>query len=522
MNRSRLFVVGTVALLALGCEADKPGLTPPDPSYGKGGSSPGSCLSNAQQQTGNVFAGSFKGKFNDGLDANNGDGKISEGDAFIAAIRITAVFDPQELDFWSNDASDGDETLAEWANSLAKGAGPAEAAELLRQVFACAVFGDDGVLNSGDEDEDPFDSSIDWSGVDFGDDAPLGDLISEPLGFEAAATLALTRTGLDFDNHSDFGAAGVRNPLVPQAYAVTSPDDSNSEPYYGAQPKLPDTWHDVFGDDSDGSPQQVLVLGFATSSALPASLGGAYSFNAIPPFEEFNSDVVGGTCQTGLPVGGSGGQENSQRIVKDGKTVTVSVGDPDFCTTNYRAGSESSLFSSLANAVGRLFRPAEARAGAAVSPGGTGGGLANWSVLDVALIGAVEILFENQPCKDQREGDYLDFEPCDGPPGTAGDDLNIRARTVSGLNLEGITIKVTAVDNNGLNKTLGRIVGTTCVPSDDVTAETQNDASPNAGVAVFEDLCVKGAGGYRLKASVPDYSSEFAPVVSNAFQATPN
>jgi hypothetical protein len=240
----------------------------------------------------------------------------------------------------------------------------------------------------------------------------------------------------------------------------------------------------------------------------------------LPQFSHFESDVVVGTCQAGLPVGPSQGQANTVRILRQRNVTTEPDRDPSFCTAQFRLAADGSLFSFFASAVGRIFRPAELHAGSAVNPGGRGGLAINWSTFDVATIGQVELVFVNQPCKDQLEStetttNFLDFEPCEDPltPLTPEDHLVIRAQTVTGLSIEEICISVDAVDNNGTGKNLVGEEGDTICPQVDseATARTVDDGSGNAGEATFDPMFIEGRGGFRLRASAdffPDADSD--------------
>lgn len=531
MKRSLTLLSCGAALVAFGCGDQGAGLTPPDASFrpSQGGGGQASCLADAESQVGDVFAGSFKNDFKDLLDTD-GDGKISEADAFQAAIRISIAYDPLEADFWSNDIAYGDAALADWTSSLGNRTTPADAAELVRLIFACAVLGDDGdVTTTGDQGWN--DAALDWTGFDFTDGGQ----------FEDDITKALTQTGTDDTDYSDFGAFAVRNPLVDRSYAVTSPDDPNGsppEPYWGVEPQAGEDWSDVFGEDALGPTQQVLVYGFADEPLLTGQAtreGGEYSWNALPSFSRFESDIVVGTCQASVQSLGDGpGQANTVRILRQ-LSVTTTAGSPTFCDPDFRTtGSSSSFFSSLASAVGRLFTPAELHAGAAASPGGKGGLAINWSTFSVAGIGEVELLIRNQPCKDQTETtdtnapNYLDFEPCDDP--TAN--LIVRAQTVpafgfaydEGLAIEDICLAVNAVDNNGQDKGLFGFAADyppDCPQvGDEPTAVTRDDASDNAGEAIFDPMYIVGRGGFRLRVSAPGIA-DFAPVDSDGFNVRP-
>jgi hypothetical protein len=475
-----------VGLLAASCGEPNAGLTPPEPSFAPGGK-PSSCLDDAANAAGSVFAGTYKNTFSDLLDANNSDGKISEGDAFQAAIRISIAFDSKEAEFWSA----YDAALGDWASSLSKKASPASAATLTRLIFQCANDDPDG--------DDPFPSQsagFDWD------------------AFETDIEMALTQTGLDTQDYSDFGAFAVRNEL--DYGAVTSPDIAKpsgfTEPYWGVEPQAGEQWSHVFGL------QQVLIYGFADDAIISpgqaALLGGSFSWNVLPRFARFQNDVLVGTCQV-EPTGPSQGQANTERVIREGNVTTEAT--PSFCTDGFRAEADASLLSLFATAVGRMFRPAELHAGSTLNPGGKGGLAINWSTFDIALIGQVQLVFVNQPCKDQLETtdtanpNFLDFEPCDDPDPPHV--LNVRAETVTGLPIEEICVFLGAVDNNGVGKSLVGTEGDPLCPQvgTEATARTVDDGSGNAGHATFDPMYVVGRGGFRLRASAdgfPDADSD--------------
>lgn len=137
----------------------------------------------------------------------------------------------------------------------------------------------------------------------------------------------------------------------------------------------------------------------------------------------------------------------------------------------------------------------------------------------MALIGQVQLVFVNQPCKDQLESTEtttspLDFEPCDDPDHPdPPHNLIIRAETVSGLPIEDICISVDAVDNNGTGKSLVGTEGDPLCPrvGTESTARTVDDGSGNAGEATFDPMSIVGRGGFRLRASAdffPDVDSD--------------
>lgn len=495
MKSDRLMVLACTAGLLVGACADDPASQSGAPTAPSFKPAPATACDLISGAIGDVFAGNAKNDFGDLLGQD--DGSISATDAFSAASAISVAFDGRAA---GNPLSEAtlNSTYASWDGTLDRNATPAYGALLTRLIFECATIQQEDGDKLWTNSDRTNDQDFDWDGL------------------EAEVAQALNQGG-GVSLTDGYGAFAVRETSANGA--VASPDYTNG-PYWYVRPQDGDMWGDVFG-------QEALIYGYGRlrydENEVP--LGGSYEWLVFPRFNEgFLTDAVVVTCQD--PQGGQG--QTGARIQRAGNVLTNFTGGGDLCTFPPPPGQASegtSMLSRLARAVVRVFTPPPLHADAAVAVGGGFGGfISKWSPVDPSFISAVELVFDNQPCKDQLEStadgsvtNPLGFTRCKPQP---DDQLRVIAQTSNGSPIEEIEIWLSAVDNNGQDKGLGKIVNGTCDPSVDIFAVTQNDASDDAGVAVFQDLCVVGRGGFRLQASVPA-STDYAPVDSDGFNVRP-
>jgi hypothetical protein len=503
MKAVRLLVLTCVAGLMAGACADDPGGrggVPTEPSFKPEPKPPPTACELVAGAIGDVFGGNAKNDFGNllGLD----DGTISSPDLFNAASAISVAFNGRDA---SDELSEAflNSGFASWVGTLGRNATPEDGALLTRLIFECAAT--DGT-DSGDafttKSDSTNDAAFPWA--DFQDD------VEKALDQARGSFPTVGYGSFAVRNDPNGGAGG---PYL----EVASPDYTNG-PFWYVTPTGNDTWDTVFG-------QQVLIYGYGRTRFVgnEEQLGESYEWKVLPTFDDgFLTDVGVVTCQDS-----EGGQGvTGARIQRRGNVLSnFSVGVLCDFPEPPQASDANSVLSRIVHAVGKVFTPPALHADAAVVVGGGFGGFASkWSPFDPSFIGAVELVFDNQPCKDQLEStadgtftNELDFEPCI----VNTEELRLIAQTVNGSPIEDIGIQVSAVDNNGQNKGLGTIVGGVCTPNDSIIEVTQNDAQGDAGVAVFEDLCVIGRGGFRLRASAPDFPFDFAPVDSDGFNVKP-
>ena len=238
---------------------------------------------------------------------------------------------------------------------------------------------------------------------------------------------------------------------------------------------------------------RTLFYGWPVSAATLAGegvSGNVFDLRTLPSGLTFSQSIRAGVCVT---------DEEGARILHkhagDPAVILPPAGRPAFCPAAPTVGLEPmhSPFAFAARTLASWLAPQPAYAARAMMPafGGGGGGL----VSGLSEIGPVEFTaslaftdsIRNAARSDTTKG-ILDNDPTTSqfPP-----IIKVRAQTVAGNPLAGVTVKLTVAGNSG-----------SFTPPVYDTAVTGTD-----GVASFPDFVLNKSGGYTITASAPEFGS---------------
>ena len=267
-----------------------------------------------------------------------------------------------------------------------------------------------------------------------------------------------------------------------------------------ASPAVRLAWNDITtAASSPVTTRRFLAYGMPVSIAgftRETLVGSIFEWETIPTLS-FTPGVVVGTCITD----GSGTEYLIQHhAALDGGEI-VPGATPSFCPaglSNLRENAGWSL-SAVADRLVDLFRP-EPLLASALGTRPPGGSIGNLSPSAAINPGQITLLFGGTVA-DGKTGVPLTFTGPGSPP------VSVSVRPGSGLTpMDGVHVRLIATTN----------LGATVVA-------TGNTATTQDGVAIFPDLKINKAGGYRLIATLDGFGQnnaagfKFNNVTSNGF-----